>query len=398
MPLRPSLESQYRQIFSRLKLNTADLTTRRDVLRDIYRELSEHPGEFTSEELLDELHERYEMQGFSRSKGILRDIMQMALRQHAFEYQGQAASPYSPVRLADGIDSEAVFVGRAESDFAFTLVKAGLDIDYEELACIILNERNQVEYVQFLFDDLKQRGVISRKGKKYILPGKGAVPFEGEASLQILFRDIENTVIADNVQVNSDTAHSLAKKAMLQRSQDFAASGQTYLMACKVQWDAVEKGEQGASIEDLRWFMASYASAMAGKLSQVNHDYAGARPYYLAFFALVQEEDPLWGRMRGLINPMLSYFWANAARELEINVSSWNPSMSSPAQIAIYAATHPNPDLRRMWQKITQELAEVNPSLVRRITNQIHMNRSDDPDYARVGEQLERILAEATTD
>ena len=92
--------------------------------------------------------------------------------------------------------------------------------------------------------------------------------------------------------------------------------------------------------------MASYASAIAGKLSQVNRDYRAARPYYLAFFALVQEDDPLWSRMRGLINPMLAYYWANAGRELEINVSSWNLSMSSPAQIAIYAATHPNPDLR----------------------------------------------------
>jgi hypothetical protein len=184
----------------------------------------------------------------------------------------------------------------------------------------------------------------------------------------------------------------LAKKAMLQRSQDFAASGQSYLTACKLQWDAVEKGELGATLEDLRWFMASYASAMAGKLSQVNRDYSGARPYYLAFFALVQEDDPLWSRMRGLINPMLAYYWANAARELELNVSSWNQSMSSPAQIAINAALHPNPDLRRLWQKITAELAEVNPSLLRRIANQISLSRAEDPDSARVAEQIESIL------
>lgn len=49
--------------------------------------------------------------------------------------------------------------------------------------------------------------------------------------------------------------------------------------------------------------MASYASVRAGELSQIHRDYAQSRPYYLAFFYLVQEDDPLWGRIRGLIQP-----------------------------------------------------------------------------------------------
>jgi hypothetical protein len=142
--------------------------------------------------------------------------------------------------------------------------------------------------------------------------------------------------------------------------------------------------------------MASYASAIAGKLSQVNRDYTGARPYYLAFFALVQEEDPLWGRMRGLINPMLAYFWSNSGRELDINVSTWNLSMSSPAQIAVYAATHPNPDLRKLWRKITADLAQINPGVLQRIANQLMLNKSDHPENARVAEQIEELLLEST--
>jgi hypothetical protein len=189
-----------------------------------------------------------------------------------------------------------------------------------------------------------------------------------------------------------ETARTLAKKAMVQRSQDFAASSNTYLLACKLQWDAVEKGEPGATLEDLRWYMASYASAIAGKLSQVNRDYAGARPYYLAFFALVQEDDALWSRMRGLINPMLAYYWSNAGRELDINVTAWNLSMASPAQIAVYAATHPNPDLRKLWYKITLELAQVNSSLLRRISNQLMLSRADYPENGRVAEQIEEIM------
>ena len=200
----------------------------------------------------------------------------------------------------------------------------------------------------------------------------------------------------DNLQPGVETARALAKKAMVQRSQDFAASSNTYLLACRMQWDAVEKGEPGSTLDDLRWYMASYASAIAGKLSQVNRDYSAARPYYLAFFSLVQEEDALWGRMRGLINPMLSYYWANAGRELDLNTTAWNLSMSSPAQIAVYAATHPSPELRKLWREITEELAGVNPSLLYRIAHQLNMSRSEYPENGRVAELLQDILLNAS--
>lgn len=391
--VRQTLEAQYKQIFARLKLAAVDLATRRDVLRDIYRELCDHPGEQTTDELLETLRERYEAQGLLRSKTILREILQMAFRQRAFDYHKKPISLYTPVWLAPGIDSEAAFVCRAESDFVFAVVRAGVDIESEELAHILLNDRNQGDYIQSLLEDLKQRGLIIRKAKRYSLPGRSIIPFADEPALQILCRDMEQVQIPENIQAGIDMAHMLAKKAMVQRSQDFAASANTYLLACRLHWDAVEKGEQGATLEELRWYMASYASAIAGKLSQVNRDYSGARPYYLAFFALVQEDDPLWSRMRGLINPMLAYYWANAGRELELNVSSWNLSMSSPAQIAVYAANHPNPDLRKLWQTITAELAQVNPGLLRRIANQIILNRSDFPENARVAEQIEDILS-----
>lgn len=386
------VEHPYRQIFNRAKLTTADLSTRRDVLRDLYRELEEHPGEFTTNELLDVLHERYESQGLLRSKALLREILQMAFRQRSFEYHNKPVSIHTPVWLANHIDSEASFVSRAEADFVYLIIKSGLELDYKELAYAILGDRNQVDYVQDLIDDLKDRGLVVKRGQSYYISGKGIIPLEGQPALEILYRDIREVNLPDDQLRGAAAAQMLAKKAMVQRSQDFAASCQTYLIACKLQWDAVEKGEDGASLEDLRWYLASYASAAAGKLSQVSRDYSGARPYYLAFFALVQEDDPLWSRMRGLINPMLAYYWANVARELELNVSEWNQYMASPAQIAISAATHPNPNLRRLWRKITEELAQVNPALLQRIANQINLSRSEDPENSRVGEQITEIL------
>ena len=51
----PRCAYQYKQIFNRLKMTSVDFSTRRDVLRDIYRELTEHPNERTTDELLEEL-------------------------------------------------------------------------------------------------------------------------------------------------------------------------------------------------------------------------------------------------------------------------------------------------------------------------------------------------------
>ncbi|MCB0098520.1 MAG: hypothetical protein KDE46_22460, partial [Caldilineaceae bacterium] len=177
-----------------------------------------------------------------------------------------------------------------------------------------------------------------------------------------------------------------------QRSQDFAASARSYLYACRIQWEAVEEGEMGATLEELRWYMASYASVKAGELSQIHRNYARSRPYYMAFFRLVQEDDPLWSRMRGLINPMLSYYWVNAWRELGLNSGGLGQNTTSPAEIAVRAATYENQELSRLWFEMTQDLAEVNPGLLRRVANQIRLTRNDSPVYAQVADKIEQML------
>jgi len=96
--------------------------------------------------------------------------------------------------------------------------------------------------------------------------------------------------------------------------------------------------------------------------------------------------------MRGLINPMLCYYWVNAWREL--GMSAGNPSLnaSSPAEIAVRAATHEDAELCKLWFSMTNSLAEVNPGLVRRVANQIRLNRADGPVSAQVADTLEQML------
>ena len=386
-----SRRAQYQQIFNRLKMTVVDHTTRRDVLRDIYRELTETPGEKTTDELLETLCDRYEEQGLIRSKTTLRQIWQMGFRQRTFNYMDEVASVHVPVKLADDIDSEATFVHRAESGFVYAVINAGFEIDKEELASILLDDGDQTEYVQSLLDDLEERELIAKHESQYVLPGRGMIPFTSDPALTPVVEDMDRVQLPENLSVTYEKARSLAKTAMLQRSQDFAASARSYLYACRIQRDAVELGEPGATLEDLRWYMASYASVKAGELSQIHRDYTKSRPFYMAFFRLVQEDDPLWGRMRGLINPMLSYYWVNAWRELGLGNGNIG-SNATPAEIAVQAATYENQELSRLWFDMTQGLAEVNPGLLRRVSNQIRLNRADSPAYAQVADKIEQMI------
>ena len=96
--------------------------------------------------------------------------------------------------------------------------------------------------------------------------------------------------------------------------------------------------------------------------------------------------------MRGLINPMLSYFWVNAWRELGLSMGNPGSGAASPAEIAIMAATNENPDLNELWFDMTSRLAELNPGLLRRVINQIRLNRSESAVNGQVADQLEQLL------
>ncbi len=382
------IEQQYTQIFSRLKMTATDFNTRRDVLRDIYRELTAHPGERTTDELLEILREQYEKQGLIRSKTTLRQIWQMGFRQRAYDYKGEYASVHVPVWLSDHVDSEADFVKIAESGFVFAVIHAGLRVNKSNLANILIGDSAQTDYIDTLLSDLEARNLVERDGDRYVMAGQDSMPLMEEEALLPIIKDIEELDIPDNQEVSPAAARNMARTAMVQRSQDFAAAAHNSLLACKIQWEAVASNMDGASLEDLRWYMASYASVKAGERSQVHRDYAGSRPYYLAFFSLVTEDDPLWTRMRGLVNPMLSYFWANIGREYGVTVAG----KQTPAQTAMFAATHSNKDLRYQWAETTQALARVNPMLVSRVANQLRLTRTDSPDYERVARQLETML------
>jgi len=380
-----NLAASYRNIFA--KAIAADLETRRDVLRDIYRELSERPGEWTPGALRDELELRYESKGLIRSRKLLLKIWELGFHQRAYEYLDSAAFG-TTVRLAEDINSQAAFIRRAESGFVYAVVESGLKIDRAELASVLLNDPAQVEYVQELLDDLVQRGCITQVNGQYRLPGRSANPLLDSPYLQVVIRDLKAVQPPEGLGADVEAAQELARSGMAKRTHDFAASAQDYLLACRLQWEAVERQDREATLEELRWYLASYASVKAGELSQIRHEYAAAQPYYLAFFSLLQEGTPLWDRTRKLINPMLHFYWRNVAREMGIELEF----ATSPVNLALQMATHANLELRDKWQAATRQLARVNPDVLRRVAGQIRLVQEDSQQNAQVAGQIEQML------
>ncbi len=389
-PAQPqiSLMDAYTGIFSNAV--AADMDVRRDVLRDIYRELSERPGEWTPGELLAELQERYDERGLNRSKTLLMRVWQMGFYQRAYEYLDQP-SFNTRVRLAPEIDSQSAFIRRAESRFVYAVVEAGLEIDPANLAGILLHDRTQIDYIQELLDDLVERERIVLTNGRYRLAGRSENPLLDNPTLTHIIQEIREVTLPEKIAKDVPAAKELARSGMAKRTEDFSASAQDYLLACRLQWDAYDHGNPDATLEDLRWYIASYASVKAGELSQSQHRYAAARKYYWAFFSLVQEGTPLWDRMRGLVNPMLHYYWRNLARELNIEVRF----TSSPTNIAAEIINHPSPELQAKWQEMTHKLAQINPNLLKRIADQITLNWEESPEHMHVAKVLEGMLESA---
>lgn len=366
----PGRSTDYRSIFN--KVVAVDMETRRDILRAIYRELSSNPGKLTYTMLLDRLQTQFENKGSTYSKSLLRKVMQLGYHQQAYQYLGPV-SVNTPMKLADEIDGQAKFIQKAETRFPYAIVQAGLDVDLGKIASILLADSTQTSYVQDLLDDLEAGGVITKTGEGYHVSGQSENPLLDDPHLEQTRRDIKGVVLPAEMDRSVSRAKELATNAMAKRTHDFSAATQDFLLACRLQWDAFEKREEDASLEDLRWYIASYASVKAGELAQVFNNYGLARSYYLAFFSLVQEDTALWDRMRGLINPMLSFYWKNLARELSVELDY----TTSPVNTAIQMATTENLELREKWLEATEVLAKINPSILQRVASNIRLLTGD---------------------
>jgi hypothetical protein len=179
--------------------------------------------------------------------------------------------------------------------------------------------------------------------------------------LQVVLQALEDFVLEKQPTVEG--AEELSSKGMQIRTTDFEQARDYFLGAARMMYDLLRRGEPGASLTDLKWYLASYCATTAGA-SFFRYDYSLAAKHYLAFFSLARETDPVWDKIRKLVPPMLSFYFTIAANE-NGQMLDVPPGRTHPARITVMLHGHPNPRVRGRWIELADDLARVNPTLLR---------------------------------
>jgi hypothetical protein len=154
------------------------------------------------------------------------------------------------------------------------------------------------------------------------------------------------------------------------RTSDFEQAKRYYLEAAKIIYMLLQNETPGASLVDLEWQLSSYCAAAAGA-SFFRHNYSGAIEYYLAFFSIAVETEPVWEKVDRLVPSMLSFYFTIAANQEQV-VLDVSPGHKHPAYIVNLVLNSPNPQVKQHGIELARKLAEINPALLRKVVERLN--------------------------
>ena len=205
-----------------------------------------------------------------------------------------------------------------------------------------------------------------------------SLPLGDPQALRPIWEDILTQELPPHQPITPTAAQKMASEAMeARKNQRFGRSVRKFLQANRLLWEALREERTEAEVTELRWMMASYASVKAGQLLN-RKDFDAARAYYLAFFALLTVDDGVQNRVEGLVNPMLTYYWGSAFRELGLRMpTGFQGRMLMPAEIGHKALQHENEELQQKWQELADALEQINPDLMQGVTDEMQEMEPD---------------------
>ena len=94
-----------------------------------------------------------------------------------------------------------------------------------------------------------------------------------------------------------------------------------------------------------------------------------------------------------LVNVMLSYYFATAAKQLGISPGR-NPGYTHPTLMAVLLHNHPDPAVAARWEELAVELARTNPALVEKLVEDASQTVADPVLVNRTATTLRELLAD----
>jgi uncharacterized protein (TIGR00288 family) len=360
---RNSLAVQYRDGLMSSGLALVDPETRQAILRDLYQPLEKNPARLTLNESEQMLKQQYDADNILRSREVVREVVKLAARSAALQFASGVPALGAAVSLLPGI-SQQRFIDRAEATYIKSLMDQNLidpdQPDDKAIAGVLFGTVDEALRVATLRKELDMiRGEFQELITGPILESP-LVELLGRETLHPVFRDMTEFKLDEPPSLFKAT--ELVNQGMSVRLRDFSAGAELFLKASVMQKLLIEQGEPGAGVDDAEWYMASYCSARAGQYF-FSHDYDAARQYYLGFFAISQDTEPFYAKVKNLTRPMLSYYFTIAANEHGVLLDR-SPSQIAPARMAVILCTHEDSRVQRAWRELARDLSQVNRGII----------------------------------
>ncbi|HNT75214.1 MAG TPA: NYN domain-containing protein [Anaerolineae bacterium] len=383
---------EYRVVLSATGLRLMDPPARTSILRDLFTLLSEHPDLYTLDQAVGQLKAKYDADNVLRSREEVQEVAKLVKYANVFaiapqSWQLDKLNLQPDLQISD-------FVDYSESAYLVALMQQNIEINPGLLALLIFGTMDQqARVVRLLELALKSRALDSQANRKAraALGDWGGYLKEIPEMLPIT-QDLDAAVL--------DEPPSLARAAELSdigmriRTTDFEKARLCFLRAARMMCELMETTEPGASLVDLEWYLTSYCAATAGAYF-FRFEYDRAQTYYLAFFALARETEPVWEKVQRLVEPLTSFYFTIAAN-LYHELLEHPPGRTHPARIAVALYTHTNPAVREKWLAQAHALKKTNPAVLRIVLQRFdYLERTAEVPGARATRQaLEEILAE----
>ncbi len=360
---------RYRSFLREAGLRMVEPSARRQVLADFLTTLHDEPEAVSLNSAADILKDRYDGENALTQKISVADVMRLLIMSGALTFAGNHAAGDAPLRHTDALGLERL-VQDCDAAYVWRLVEGGLPVYPEQLAPVLYGFDAGSAAAELLCDRLVEREMIAACGDTYCVAPCQITRLMQREELLLATANVTRTPLPNGEPLTVMTAEDLFKQASELRQKDFAGSAQRYLQAARVQLELLRTGQPRAGFDDLKWYLTSYCSVKAGH-AFVTGNYGEAIPYYLAFFGLAQEADSVWPRIQRLVNPMASYFFAIAGKQLN-EVVPPNLGRSPAAQVALRIHNHANPSVGLAWEDLMTRLACVNLGMIRQTYREVN--------------------------
>ncbi len=358
------MTEQYKLYLADSGLRVIEFRTRREILADIFLTLQEQPYRLNLNQVIDRLKESYDAENVLRPRVVLRTAARLAYGTNFLDYQGEPPSFLAPVAVKRGVGLEK-FSREAEAVYIRKLAEVNLPLQVRALSFVLFGRADEQDYVQQMLQQMKKNKQLKVINGEYV-----GISYEKiqELLAQPAFAAVRGDLQSVKLPIlNGKLTLALAEKkfqrGMSLRTENFAESAKYFLQALKIQESLVQQRSPGASLDDFQWYMASYCSVRAGEWYN-RRDYDRAKQYYLAFFALLRDGEPVWDKVVRLYPAVLSFYFTIAAARGKMTYSV-APGQTPPIKMAVWLNSHEVNRVREDWKELVRELAQVNPALVR---------------------------------